>query len=309
MSSENVAFRISADLFACGRATLAQRSGLLYGIPLPTVASVGPRLSVAAAPERGLLGIGSVIGAGLFAVLAASFMSRLSPLFPLVTGIIILMQLLDAHRQLGGWRPPDPHQGGGRSAGRPCRIRPMANCRPWHWAVHPCRDPRPDPLGQPIHCQTSPCCSASSPGAALASLVGVMQYDRVACATRADIVMPLHFGIPQFHLVPILTMWIAMAVVIIESVGMFLALADIQSEDRSNCACPPSTRRKKRVFAAGRDPALCCNAKRDGIATAGGAVSGQACQTGITLESFEVLPGCRNIRPGAYLILLAPCPR
>jgi Permease family len=78
--------------FACGRATLAQRSGLLCGIGLPTVASVGPRLSIAAAPERGLQGIyGSVIGAGLFAVLAASFMSRLSPLFPLVTGIIIPM--------------------------------------------------------------------------------------------------------------------------------------------------------------------------------------------------------------------------
>ena len=94
-----MAFLISADLFTCGLATLVQCIGFPgVGIRLPvmmgvTFASVGPMLSMAAAPDVGLLGIyGSVIAAGVFAVLVAPFMGRLLPLFPpVVTGTIILV--------------------------------------------------------------------------------------------------------------------------------------------------------------------------------------------------------------------------
>jgi len=96
---EDVAFLISADLFTCGLATLVQCVGFPgVGIRLPvmmgvTFASVGPMLSMAAAPDVGLLGIyGSVITAGVFAVLVAPFMGRLLPLFPpVVTGTIIMV--------------------------------------------------------------------------------------------------------------------------------------------------------------------------------------------------------------------------
>src|SRR6201994_5047117 len=56
---EEVAFLISADLFACGIATLVQCIGFPgVGIRLPvmmgvTFASVGPMLSMAAAPDIG----------------------------------------------------------------------------------------------------------------------------------------------------------------------------------------------------------------------------------------------------------------
>ena len=96
---EDVAFLISADLFACGLATLVQCIGFPgVGIRLPvmmgvTFASVGPMLSMAASPDIGLLGIyGSVIAAGIFGIVAAPFISRLLPLFPpVVTGTIILV--------------------------------------------------------------------------------------------------------------------------------------------------------------------------------------------------------------------------
>ena len=96
---EDVAFLISADLFACGLATLVQSVGFPgVGVRLPvmmgvTFASVGPMLSMAAAPDIGLLGIyGSVIAAGVFAVIVAPFMGRMLPLFPpVVTGTIILV--------------------------------------------------------------------------------------------------------------------------------------------------------------------------------------------------------------------------
>src|SRR5580698_208777 len=99
MSPEDVAFLISADLFACGLATLVQCVGFPgVGIRLPvmmgvTFASVGPMLSMANAPDIGILGIyGSVIAAGVFAVIVAPFMGRLLPLFPpVVTGTIIIV--------------------------------------------------------------------------------------------------------------------------------------------------------------------------------------------------------------------------
>src|SRR5258708_5531796 len=83
----------------CRGASLVQCIGFPgVGIRLPvmmgvTFASVGPMLSMAAAPDIGLLGIyGSVIAAGIFGILAAPFISRLLPLFPpVVTGTIILV--------------------------------------------------------------------------------------------------------------------------------------------------------------------------------------------------------------------------
>jgi xanthine/uracil permease len=101
---EDVAFLISADLFACGLATLVQCVGFPgVGIRLPvmmgvTFASIGPMLSMAAAPEVGLLGIyGSVIAAGIFGIVVAPFISRLLPLFPpVVTGSTKLAALVEA---------------------------------------------------------------------------------------------------------------------------------------------------------------------------------------------------------------------
>src|ERR1700736_1918436 len=64
-------------------------------------------------------------------------------------------------------------------------------------------------------------------GAVLASILGVMHFEKVAAAPWGDIVIPFRFGVPQFHLVPIITMCIVMIVVMIESLGMFLALSDM----------------------------------------------------------------------------------
>jgi NCS2 family nucleobase:cation symporter-2 len=49
----------------------------------------------------------------------------------------------------------------------------------------------------------------------------------VAAAPWFDIVDPLHFGVPKFSVVPIVTMCIVMIVVMIESLGMFLALGEM----------------------------------------------------------------------------------
>jgi len=64
-------------------------------------------------------------------------------------------------------------------------------------------------------------------GAVVAAALGLMHFEKVGTAAWFAVVLPFHFGVPQFHLIPILTMCIVMVVVMIESLGMFLALSEI----------------------------------------------------------------------------------
>jgi xanthine permease len=234
---EDVAFLISADLFACGLATLVQCLGFpRVGIRLPvmmgvTFASVGPMLSMAAAPDIGLLGIyGSVITAGLFGIVAAPFISRLLPLFPpVVTGSIILVIGISLMRVginwAGGGLPtltkvvdgvagsfPNPAYGQLQGLGISLFVL-LVILGLIRW-------------GTGFLANVSVLLGIIA-GAVLASALGVMHFDKVAAASWGAIVIPFRFGMPQFHLVPILTMCIVMIVVMIESLGMFLALGDI----------------------------------------------------------------------------------
>jgi NCS2 family nucleobase:cation symporter-2 len=237
MSPEDVAFLISADLFACGLATLVQSVGIPgVGIRLPvmmgvTFASVGPMLSMAAAPDVGLLGIyGSVIAAGVFAFLAAPFISRLLPLFPpVVTGTIIMVIGISLMRVGINWA----------GGGLPTVIKVV--------------DGIPGAFPNPAYAQLQGLGIALFvlvvilalirwgsgfianvsvllgivAGAVLAAAVGVMHFEKVANAAWFDVVVPLRFGVPQFKIVPIITMCIVMVVVMIESLGMFLALGEM----------------------------------------------------------------------------------
>ena len=237
LQPEEVAFLISADLFACGLATLVQSIGFPgVGIRLPvmmgvTFASVGPMLSMAASPDVGLLGIyGSVIAAGAFALVVAPFMSRLLPLFPpVVTGTIILVIGISLMRVGINWaggglptltRVVDgvpgafPNPGYGQLQGLAIAlfvlIVILALIR---W-------------GSGFIANVAVLLGIVA-GAILATLLGVMHFEKVASAPWIDVVTPLHFGMPKFSIVPIVTMCIVMIVVMIESLGMFLALGEM----------------------------------------------------------------------------------
>ncbi|KQT53162.1 purine permease [Aureimonas sp. Leaf454] len=240
LSPEDVAFLISADLFACGIATLIQCIGFPgVGIRLPvmmgvTFASVGPMIAMGSAPDVGLLGIyGSVIAAGLFGLLVAPLVGRILPLFPpVVTGTVILVIGISLMRVGINWA------GGGVPTFRKVigeETVQVAN--PAYGA----------PLGLAIAVFVLLTILALVrwgrgfvahvavllgivAGAVVAGLAGLMHLDKVAAAPWFGLVLPFHFGAPQFHLVPILTMCLVMIVVMIESLGMFLALGDITGQ-------------------------------------------------------------------------------
>jgi NCS2 family nucleobase:cation symporter-2 len=234
---EQVAFLISADLFACGLATIVQSMGFPgFGIRLPvmmgvTFASVGPMLSMAASPEIGLLGIyGSVIAAGVFGILMAPFISRLLPLFPpVVTGTIILVIGVSLMRVginwAGGGLPaftkmidgvphqiPNPAFGQLTGLGIALFVLIVILCLIRY--------------GQGFVSNVAVLLGIVA-GAILATLLGIMTFDKVGTAHWFDVVIPFHFGIPTFHPIPIITMCVVMIVVMIESLGMFLALGEM----------------------------------------------------------------------------------
>lgn len=64
-------------------------------------------------------------------------------------------------------------------------------------------------------------------GCVVAVVMGKMHFDKVAKAHWFDVVTPFAFGMPTFDPVMVLTMTLVMVVVVIESVGMFLALGEI----------------------------------------------------------------------------------
>ncbi|WP_035715461.1 nucleobase:cation symporter-2 family protein [Azorhizobium doebereinerae] len=234
---EDVAFLISADLFACGLATLVQCLGLPgIGIRLPvmmgvTFASVGPMLSMAASPDVGLLGIyGAVIASGLFAMLVAPFISRMLPLFPpVVTGTIIMVIGISLMRVGINWA------GGGLPM-----LTKMVNGE-MVTVANPNYGQLPG-LGLSLFVMLVILALVKwgkgflanvavligiVAGAIAASAMGVMHFEKVVAAPWVDVVLPLHFGMPTFALVPIVTMCIVMVVVMIESLGMFLALGEM----------------------------------------------------------------------------------
>jgi xanthine permease len=238
------ALLISADLFACGLATLVQSLGLPgAGIRLPvmmgvTFASVAPMLAMIGAakaaigagfqPADALLTIyGAVIAAGLFGIAVAPFVSRMLPAFPpLVTGTVILVIGVSLMRiginWAGGGLPmltkvvdgvrmqvPNPAYGAAENllVALFVLLVILAIVR---WA-----------RGFVANIAVL---LGTIAGAVLAALLGRMDFTAVAAAHWIAPIMPLQFGVPVFLPVPIATMCLVMIVVMIESTGMFLAV-------------------------------------------------------------------------------------
>lgn len=244
LPKDQLAFLINADLFAAGLATLVQAFGFWkFGIRMPvmmgvTFASVAPMIAIGSDPNVGLLGIyGAVIAAGLFGILVAPLMGRMLGLFPpVVTGTVITLigvSLMGVGiNWAAGGQPttravidgvvkdvPNLAYGDLGSLGIAALVLVailllskygrglIANC-----AVL---------LGIVI-------------GTLVAMALGKVSFEGINEASAIAFVTPLHFGIPTFDIPAILSMCVVMMITLVESTGMFLALADITGKRLSN---------------------------------------------------------------------------
>lgn len=233
LPKDQLALLINADLFACGLVTLIQAIGCWrFGIKLPvmmgvTFAAVSPMVAMATNPDLGLLGIyGAVIAAGVFGILVAPLISRLLRYFPpVVTGTIITVIGISLMRVGINWA----------AGGNPTLSSPTG--------------PIPNPAyGAPLHLAVAgivlvfillitkfvkgffaniAVLMGIILGMFIAMALGKVSFAGIHEATWIAMVKPFQFGWPRFNLVATLTMCMVMVVVMIESLGMFLALANI----------------------------------------------------------------------------------
>ena len=266
----DVAFLISADLFACGIVTIIQSLGAtqLFGIKLPvmmgvTFAAVGPMIAIAnqtPGPDGARMIFGSIMAAGVIAMLLAPVMSRMLRFFPpVVTGSIILVIGVTLMRIGINWifgNPVGPTApqivdpanadwlkavgdlaaaGGTQIPAIPkgLALAPSVNnqlyAAPGNIAISAAvlvAIMLVTKFGRGFVANISVLLGIVF-GAILTALTGKMSFSKVGEAAWFDLVTPFHFGTPIFDPVMILTMVLVMIVVMIESTGMFLALGDL----------------------------------------------------------------------------------
>jgi NCS2 family nucleobase:cation symporter-2 len=239
LQPQDVAFLISADLFACGVATLIQAWGLPgVGIRLPvmmgvTFASVTPMIAIGKTGDLGITGVfGAVIAAGVFGLVVSPLVSRMLRFFPpVVTGTIILVIGVSLMRVGIQW-----------AAGGPAFITTMIEGK-----LRLIDNPNPNygasgglaiaafvllvVLGITKFArgflQNVAVLAGIVIGCLVAGAFGMMNFDAVGRAGWFALITPFHFGAPRFEIFSIVTMCLVMIVVMIESTGMFLALGEM----------------------------------------------------------------------------------
>jgi uric acid transporter len=232
-----------------------------------TFASVGPMVAMAnqvPGPDGARAIFGAIIGAGILSILIAPVMGRLLRYFPpVVTGTIIAVIGISLMRVGIGWAMGGPAplaqtvdvpklvamvDGVKATAAAAAASVPVGASAP------SMKLPGPIPMLDNLNYGALDNMAIAAfvlvvillitrysrgflanisvllgivAGCVLAVALGKMGFDKVAKAHWFDVVTPFAFGVPTFDIVMVLTMTLVMIVVMIESLGMFLALSDI----------------------------------------------------------------------------------
>ena len=239
MSREDIALLISADLFCCGLVTLIQCVGIWnIGIRMPVMmgvafTAIAPIIATGSNPQLGLPAVfGAVIGSGIFTYFAAPYMSKLVRWFPpVVTGTVVLLIGISLMKVGINWA----------AGGQPMLFGPGG--------------PVPNPeYGSPINLALAGTVLLAILlmtayfkgflanvavllglviGFVLAIALGRVHLGGLGDAAWVRIVLPFQFGLPTFDLMSIVTLSLVMVVMMIESTGLFLALADMSGRTLS----------------------------------------------------------------------------
>lgn len=229
LSHDALEHLIEADLFTCGIASLIQAVGIgPLGVKLPllqgvTFVSVTPMIAIGMAAGGGIEGLhqifGAVIVAGIFSYFMAPFFSRLIRFFPpVVTGSVILvigLALLPvaANDIVNG-------QGTGTMQ-NPVSLRNVAYGLGTLLCILAVQRFFKGFLG------TIAVLVGLIMGTLVAWILGDAHFGDVSSAPLLTIVRPLYFGMPSFHIVPILSLIIVMMISMLETTGDVFATGAI----------------------------------------------------------------------------------
>lgn len=230
LSKEDMAILINADLLCCGIISIIQSLGVgkSIGIRLPIMMGVSyagfaAMIAIGLTPGVGMTGLyGSIIAAGVICYLATPLIVRGLVLFPpVVTGTTIVslgVGLLGiATTWIGGGF-------GSADFGRPLYLLIGALV-----VVSILLVAR---FARGFLANISVLIGIVL-GSAIAYLLGLVDFTGVSEAPMIGVVRPFHFGLPTFHLIPILTMTLVVLIAIIESIGLFFSMGEILQRDLS----------------------------------------------------------------------------
>lgn len=229
LTQDQIAYLIQADLITCGIATLIQTVGVWrFGVRLPlmqglTFASISPVIAIAsdpslaaAGPTAGLQAVyGAVIVSGIVAIAIAPLGRYIVRLFPpIVVGSVLtvigLSLLPVAITYAAGGYVPD--------AGAP-KYAAIA------FAV----------LAVVIllnifgrgFVRNIAIFAGILFGILLSGAMGLLDFSGIGSDKAISVVTPFHFGAPTFHIVPILTMVLVIAITWVESVGDAIVVGEM----------------------------------------------------------------------------------
>jgi xanthine permease len=220
-----LAYLISIDLFTCGIASLLQViGGRYFGVKLPvilgcTFTAVPPMITIG--QLEGLPAIyGSIIASGLIVTLIAQFFNHIMRLFPpvvigsVITTIGVSLIPVAMNNMAGGQGSPTFGQWENLFLGLLTLLSVILLNR----------------FGKGF-IQSISVLLAMVIGTITAWFMGLVDLSHVADASWFRIVQPFYFGVPEFHVSSIITMSLVAIVSMIESTGVFMALADICDEN------------------------------------------------------------------------------
>lgn len=222
LTSEQLIFLISYDLFTCGIATLIQALGVgnFVGAKLPALMAisfvvVGPAMAIG--KMYGITAIfGAVIASGIIVTLLSQFAGKLVKYFPpivtgstvLVIGITLMPVAMknvaggDGAADFGSWQNLT-------AAAVTFAIFLILN----RYAKG--------------FLKSVAVLVALVLGTVFASFLGLVDPTVVKEASWFTAIRPFHFGMPTFHLSAIITMTLIGIIIMVESTGVFFALGEV----------------------------------------------------------------------------------
>ncbi|QGH35555.1 purine permease [Gracilibacillus salitolerans] len=221
LANEQLTYLISIDILMCGVASILQVwKNKFTGIGLPVVlgctfTAVGPIIAIG--NQYGITSVyGSILVSGLVVVLIAKFFSKLIKFFPpVVTGSVVtiigITLIPVAMNDLaGGEGSADYGSFTNLALGFGTLLVILLIFRFGKGFV-----------------QAIAILLGILLGTVTAYFMGMVDLSPVGESTWLHLPTPFHFGTPEFHLTPILTMTLVAIVSLVESTGVYFALGDI----------------------------------------------------------------------------------
>lgn len=221
LTPEQLTYLVAIDIFMCGVATILQvMSNRFFGIGLPVVlgctfTAVAPIIAIGS--EFGVSAIyGAIIASGILVILISSIFGNLVRFFPpVVTGTVVtiigLTLIPVAMNNLGGGQ-------GASDFGSLENISLGLGTLAFIVLLY---------RFTTGFIRSISILLGLFAGTFVAALLGKVDFTAVGDASYFHIVQPFYFGMPTFEWSAILTMTIVAIVSLVESTGVYFALADI----------------------------------------------------------------------------------